>query len=465
MKIVIVGNGKVGFSLAEQLVREEHDITVVDVREDSLRRASDMLDIMVVRGNGVSAATLREAGADTADILVAATNSDEVNMVCCLTAKNQGTKYTIARIRNPEYTTSLAELRRNLKIDMVINPENATAVEISRLLRFPSAANIETFCRGRVELVGFRLQEEDFLVGRPIHTLSSQIKKLSLLFCAVERDDNVIIPNGSFVPQAGDKLYMVGRPVSLDQFFRVLGRYAPKVHSVFIVGGGKISLYLAQILDKMGMNLKIVEQNEARCRFISEHLPRAMILCGDGTDQELLDSERLTASDAFVALTDRDEDNLIISLYASQKGLSKVVTKSNRQNYNGIARSIGLDSILSPKQITASHILQVVRGMQNSQGSVMNALYRIADGAAEAMEFTVSTSTKHLGVPLKELKLVPGILIAVIVRGQEIIIPEGSSSLQANDNVIIISRGNGILDLNDIYAKAAPAASENGGRA
>ena len=465
MKIVIVGNGKVGFSLAEQLVREEHDITVVDVREDSLRRASDMLDIMVVRGNGVSAATLREAGADTADLLVAATNSDEVNMVCCLTAKNQGTKYTIARIRNPEYTTSLAELRRNLKIDMVINPENATAVEISRLLRFPSAANIETFCRGRVELVGFRLQEEDFLVGKPIHTLSSQIKKLSLLFCAVERDDNVIIPNGSFVPQAGDKLYMVGRPVSLDQFFRVLGRYAPKVHSVFIVGGGKISLYLAQILDKLGMNLKIVEQNEARCRFISEHLPRAMVLCGDGTDQELLDSERLSASDAFVALTDRDEDNLIISLYASQKGLSKVVTKSNRQNYNGIARSIGLDSILSPKQITASHILQVVRGMQNSQGSVMNALYRIADGAAEAMEFTVSTSTRHLGVPLKELKLVPGILIAVIVRGQEIIIPEGSSSLQANDNVIIISRGNGILDLNDIYAKAAPAASENGGRA
>lgn len=465
MKIVIVGNGKVGFSLAEQLAREEHDITVVDVREDSLRRASDMLDIMAVRGNGVSAATLREAGADTADILVAATNSDEVNMVCCLTAKNQGTKYTIARIRTPEYTTSLAELRRNLKIDMVINPENATAVEISRLLRFPSAANIETFCRGRVELVGFRLQEEDFLVGKPIHTLSTQIKKLSLLFCAVERDDNVIIPNGSFVPRAGDKLYMVGRPVSLDQFFRVLGRYAPKVRSVFIVGGGKISLYLAQILDKMGMNLKIVEQNEARCRLISEQLPRAMVLCGDGTDQELLDSERLTASDAFVALTDRDEDNLIISLYASQKGLSKVVTKSNRQNYNGIARSIGLDSILSPKQITASHILQVVRGMQNSQGSVMNALYRIADGAAEAMEFTVSTSTRHLGVPLKELKLVPGILIAVIVRGQEIIIPEGSSSLQANDNVIIISRGNGILDLNDIYAKAAPAASENGGRA
>lgn len=451
MKIVIVGNGKVGFSLAEQLVREEHDITVVDVREDSLRRASDMLDIMVVRGNGVSAATLREAGADTADLLVAATNSDEVNMVCCLTAKNQGTKYTIARIRNPEYTTSLAELRRNLKIDMVINPENATAVEISRLLRFPSAANIETFCRGRVELVGFRLQEEDFLVGKPIHTLSSQIKKLSLLFCAVERDDNVIIPNGSFVPQAGDKLYMVGRPVSLDQFFRVLGRYAPKVHSVFIVGGGKISLYLAQILDKLGMNLKIVEQNEARCRFISEHLPRAMVLCGDGTDQELLDSERLSASDAFVALTDRDEDNLIISLYAMQLGISKVVAKSNRQNYAGIARAVGQDSVISPKLITANQILQVVRGMENSKGSVMTALYRIAEGKVEAMEFVVNETTRHLKTPLKDLRLKKGILIAVIVHQGRVIIPQGSTCMEQGDTVIIVSGDEGILDVNDIF--------------
>ena len=259
MKIIIVGSGKVGYSLAEQLVRENHDITVVDVREESLHRASDSLDIMAVRGNGVSAGVLREAGADSADLLVAATNSDEVNMVCCLTAKNLGTKYTIARIRNPEYTARLAELRRNLKIDTVINPESATAVEISRLLRFPSAANIETFCRGRVELMGFRLQEGDFLVGKPLHSLSGQIKKLSLLFCAVERGGQVVIPNGSFVPNVGDKLYLVGRPDSLDQFFRILGRYAPKVKQVFLVGGGKISMYLAAILDRAGVKLKIVE--------------------------------------------------------------------------------------------------------------------------------------------------------------------------------------------------------------
>lgn len=452
MKIVIVGNGKVGFSLAEQLVREKYDVVIVDLREDTLRRAADALDIMSVKGNGISAATLIEAGAPDADLLVAATNSDEINMVCCLTAKHLGAKYAIARIRNPEYNTGLSDLKRNMGIDMVINPENATAVEISRLLRFPPAANIETFCRGRVELLGFRLLEEDFLVNRPLHALSDQVKQLSLLFCAVERPGGeVVIPNGSFVPQAGDKLYLIGRPSSLDQFFRLLGRYSPKVKSVFIVGGGKISLYLSAVLEKMKMRVKIVEIQKDRCRFISERLPHTTVICGDGTDQELLESERMTASDAFVALTDRDEDNLILSLYAMQKGVQKVVTKSNRQNYAGIAQTIGLDSVISPKLITAAQILQVVRGMQNSQGSVMNTLYRIADGSAEAMEFTASANTRHLGVPLKDLQLRKGILIAVLARGGDIIIPEGSSSIREGDSVILISRDLRILDLNDIY--------------
>lgn len=451
MDIIIVGGGKVGFSLAEQLVKEEHNVTVVDSNEEALRRAGDQLDIMAVRGNGVSAAALREAGADSADLLVAATNADEVNMVCCLTAKSLGTKYTIARIRNQEYTSSVGDLRRNLKIDMAINPENTTAVEISRLLRFPSATNIETFCRGRVELMGFRLQEGDFLVGSALYTLPTQVKKLSLLFCAVDRGGQVSIPNGSFVPKAGDKLYMIGRPDSLDQFFRQLGRYAPKVKQVLLVGGGKVSVYLANILDHMGIRLKIIEHNEERCRQLSERFPRITVICGDGTDSELLESENLTASDAFVALTDRDEDNLIISLYAMQQGISKVITKCNRQNYAGIVRSLGLDSVISPKFVTASNIVHVVRGLQNSQGSVMNSLHRIADGGAEAMEFTVGASTRYLGIPLKDLKLRPGVLLAVIVRKNDIIIPEGSSFLQEGDQVIIIARESGVLDLNDIY--------------
>lgn len=464
MKIIIIGTGKVGFSLAEQLLNEKHDITIVDTQDSALRRATDALDIMSVKGNGVSTDTLREAGAEDADLLVAATNSDEVNMVCCLTAKHLGAKYTIARIRNPEYNLGLHELKKNMGIDMVINPENATAVEISRLLRFPSAANIETFCRGRVELMGFRLQEGDFLVNQPLHALSAQVKQLSLLVCAVDRDGEVTIPNGSFVPQVGDKLYLIGRPTSLDQFFRLLGRYSPKVKTVFIVGGGKISVYLTAILEKMKMRVKIVELSERRCRLVSEMMPRTTVICGDGTDQELLESERMSAADAFVALTDRDEDNLIISLYAMQQGMHKVVTKCNRQNYTGIARAVGLDSVISPKLITAAQILQLVRGMQNSQGSVMNTLYRIADGKTEAMEFTVGPSTRHLNVPLRDLHLHKGILIAVIMRDGEIIIPEGSSCIQEGDSVIIISRDRPILDLNDIYAEEEGSFLLTGGK-
>ena len=464
MKIIIIGTGKVGFSLAEQLLNEKHDITIVDTQDSALRRATDALDIMSVKGNGVSTDTLREAGAEDADLLVAATNSDEVNMVCCLTAKHLGAKYTIARIRNPEYNLGLHELKKNMGIDMVINPENATAVEISRLLRFPSAANIETFCRGRVELMGFRLQEGDFLVNQPLHALSAQVKQLSLLVCAVDRDGEVTIPNGSFVPQVGDKLYLIGRPTSLDQFFRLLGRYSPKVRTVFIVGGGKISVYLTAILEKMKMRVKIVELSEKRCRLVSEMMPRTTVICGDGTDQELLESERMSAADAFVALTDRDEDNLIISLYAMQQGMHKVVTKCNRQNYTGIARAVGLDSVISPKLITAAQILQLVRGMQNSQGSVMNTLYRIADGKTEAMEFTVGPSTRHLNVPLRDLHLHKGILIAVIMRDGEIIIPEGSSCIQEGDSVIIISRDRPIQDLNDIYAEEEGSFLLTGGK-
>lgn len=463
MKIVIVGNGKLGFSLAQQLVKEKHDVTIVDIADDTLSRASDALDLMVVQGNGVSASTLAEAGVQDADILVATTNADEVNMVCCLTAKTLGAGFTIARIRNPEYTSNLQDLRQNLKIDMVINPENAIATEIARLLRFPSAANIETFCRGRVELMGFRLQEGDMLVGSPLYALSSQIKRLSLLFCAADRDGEVMIPNGSFVPQAGDKLYIIGRPESLDQFFRLLGRHASQIKKVFIVGGGKISNYLLPLLTKLGMQIKVLDTNEALCRDLSEQHPKILVIHADGTDQEVLEEESLSSYDAFLALTGRDEDNLILSLYAMQKKLSKVITKCNRQNYAGIARSVGLDSILSPKFVTASSILHLVRGMQNSQGSVMNSLHRIADGAADAMEFTVAGDTLNLGVPLKSLHLKPNLLIAVIVRGQEIIIPEGSSTLLEHDRVIIIAQSGVVLTLNDIFDSSVRIPQENGG--
>ena len=446
-----MGDGKVGFTLAEHLSQEEHDVTVIDTNDDALRRASESLDVMCVKGNGASISALRESGADTADVVIAATSMDEVNMVCCLTAKRLGAKYVIARVRNVEYAAELATLKQELGIDMVINPENATAVEISRLLRFPSAANIETFYRGRVELIGFRVQEGDFIVGHPLSAQSHKLQELPMLMCAVERCGEVTIPDGSFVPQAEDRLYLIGQPSGLTDFFKLLGRYTPRLKDVFLVGGGRIAHYLTAILEHLGMRVKIVERSMDRCRHLSEVLPRTMVICGDGTDQELLEQENISAADAFVALTDRDEDNLIISLYAMQQGLKKVVAKSNRQNYAGIARAVGLDSVISPKFITANQILQVVRGMKNSKGSVMNALYRIAGGHAEAMEFLANDTTRNLGIPLKDLRLKKGILIAVLVHQNRIIIPDGSSILSQGDTVIIVSRNHGILDINDIY--------------
>ena len=446
-----MGDGKVGFTLAEHLSQEEHDVTVIDTNDDALRRASESLDVMCVKGNGASISALRESGADTADVVIAATSMDEVNMVCCLTAKRLGAKYVIARVRNVEYAAELATLKQELGIDMVINPENATAVEISRLLRFPSAANIETFYRGRVELIGFRVQEGDFIVGHPLSAQSHKLQELPMLMCAVEQCGEVTIPDGSFVPQAEDRLYLIGQPSGLTDFFKLLGRYTPRLKDVFLVGGGRIAHYLTAILEHLGMRVKIVERSMDRCRHLSEVLPRTMVICGDGTDQELLEQENISAADAFVALTDRDEDNLIISLYAMQQGLKKVVAKSNRQNYAGIARAVGLDSVISPKFITANQILQVVRGMQNSKGSVMNALYRIAGGHAEAMEFLANDTTRNLGIPLKDLRLKKGILIAVLVHQNRIIIPDGSSILSQGDTVIIVSRNHGILDINDIY--------------
>ena len=294
----------------------------------------------------------------------------------------------------------------------------------------------------------------DFLIGKPLYSLGSNIKQLSLLFCAAERDGELIIPKGSFVPQAGDTLYLMGHPDSLDRFFHILGRYTSRVGKAFILGGGKVTGYLIPMLDKLGVRTKVVELREDRCRDLCDRFPQVTVIHGDGSDPELLESESMADYDAFVALTDRDEDNFIISLYAQHENVSKVITKCNRQNYLGIARNVGLDSVISPKFITTSRILHVVRGMQNSQGSVMNSLHRIANGAADAMEFTVTSSTHHLGVPLKELRLRSNVLIGVILRDTQIIIPEGSSTMQEGDRVIIVAPTGKVMQLNDIYSEA-----------
>lgn len=450
MKIVIAGSGKVGFTLAEHLSREQHDVTIIDTKYDALKRASDTLDVMCVKGNGASSAVLEEVGTANADVVIATTGMDEINMVCGQVAKRMGAKYVIARIRSTEYISDVAFLKRDLGIDMVINPEHAAATEISRLLRLPAAANIETFYHGRVELIGFRLQADDFVVGKTLAAL--KLHDIGILFCAVERGKEVFIPNGNSQLLEGDMVYIIGEPLGISRFFKELGRYVPKMRNIFIIGGGRITQYLIPLLGKLGKHTKIVESDEVRCRQLAEIFPQSLIVHGDGTDQELLESEDMQNNDALVALTGLDEYNLVISLYAMQQGVPKVVAKTNRENYISIARSIGLDSVVSPKQTTANHILKIVRGMQNSKGSVMTGLYRIANDQAEAMEFVVNHTTRYLNTPLKDLKLKKGILIAVIVHNNRIIIPEGSTRIEAGDTVIIVSRDSGILDINDIYA-------------
>lgn len=453
MKIIIVGAGKVGFTLAEVLSEEGHNITIIDDDAVAIRRAADALDVMCIKGSGASPEILKGAGVSEADFLLAATNRDEVNMLCSLAAKRLGVRYTIARVRDVEYTSNLSAFQQDMGIDMVINPEYATAIEISHLLRFPHATNIDTFFRGQVELLGTAVQEGDFLLGHSLADLSSQLRHVPFLFCAAERGDEVIIPNGSFVPQVGDLLYVIGSPRGIEQYFRLLGRNHVKAHSAFLVGGSRIAHYLTKILTSMHMSVTIVDHNIERCRFLSETLPEALILEGDGTDPELLASEHFTKNDAFVALTGRDEDNLLISLYAQQQGIKKVVAKCNRKNYFSIVYAAGLESLVSPKLITVGRILRVVRSLQNKKGSVMVSLYRFGNNDAEAAEFEVNNTARNLGKPLKNLSLKPGVLIAAILHKNKVVIPSGNTTIAKGDRVLIISHGQMIQDLNDIYAK------------
>lgn len=454
LNIIIVGAGKVGSTLASYLSREDHNITIIDSDKDAIQRASDTLDVMCIKGPGAAPSVLREAGAEDADLVLATTNLDEVNMLCCLTAKRLGAGYTIARIRDVVYTDDLAALQRELNVDAVINPEYSTALEISRLLRFPAAANVDTFFRGKVEMLGIRVREGDPMVGIPLSVLFSRNSDLSILFSAAERKGEVIVPNGDFVPQVGDKLYVTGSPKDLSAYLRTLGRDLPRIHSAFLIGGSRISHYLSKMLLSMGVRVTLVENNPEHCRALSEWLPEALILHGDGTDQELLHSEHFTNNDAFIALTGRDEDNLLSALYAQQQGVRKVVAKCNRVNYSEVVQAAGLDCVVAPKLITVARILRLVRGLQDKSGSVMISLHRIADTDAEAAEFILRDSTPNLGIPLKDLEIRKGFLIVALLHEDHVVIPSGNTVLSAGDRVIVISHGKGIQAFRDIFVNS-----------
>ena len=451
MKIIVIGAGKLGYTLAEHLTAEEHDVIVIDKDDDVVERCSGSLDVICLKGNGANAKVLLEAGVDKANIVIASTANDETNMLACLIAKRLGAKYTISRIRDPEFNESQTFLQNELGIDVAINPERATALEISRLLRYPFAGSIESFARGLVEMVEFRAVETDPIVGIAMKDLAQKVPGLPrVLYAMVERNNNVIIPDGDFFILPGDKVFVSGDMVMITNFFRFLGRNNQKVRSIMVLGGGRISFYLARIVIPMGIHVTLFELNSKKARTLSELLPKVDVIFGDGTDQELLQEQGLSQVDAFVSLSNRDEENLMTALYASRSGVKKIIAKNSRMTYTDILNDLGLDSVISPQNITSSTILRYVRARENSNGTHIERLYRLIDGKAEAIEFVARKGDSYIGIPLMKLNNRKGSLVSVIVHQGKIIIPFGKDHIEEGDHVIIISRDLGISDLNEV---------------
>jgi len=449
MKIIIVGVGKVGYAIARQMADEHHDLVLVDENTAALERADSMIDGMCIPGNGAGISVLLEAGVREADLVIAVTADDEVNLICCLLAKKLGAKHTVARVRNPEYFRDAPILRREIGLDMTINPEYAAAQEIARILRVPAAFSVESFARGLVELIGFQIAESDGLAGRTLIEYNRQNPN-SLLLCAAKRGGEVIVPDGHFIPLVGDRVYAIGTPSETSRVLRSMGRTVAPVRRVSVLGGGRIALYLAWALQDIGARVRIVEQDEEKCLFLAEKLPKASVIHGDGTDHDLIESEGIFECDAFVSLTGRDEENLLMALTAQRAGVKKVLPKMSRPNYGELVATLGIDTVISPKDVTANYISSYVRSLANSQGSAVEGLHKILDDSMEAVEFTASSATHFLDTPLRDLRLRHGLLVAAIVHDGKVMIPDGNSQIHAGDRVIIVAKSLFLKDLNEI---------------
>ena len=451
MNIIIIGCGKVGATLAEQLCSERHNIVMVDISAKRLQSTANALDIMGVVGNGASYTVLQDAGVAQANLLIAVTGSDELNLLCCLIAKKAGSCHTIARVRNPIYSKELHFIRQQMGISMIINPELTAASEIARILRFPSAIKIDAFAKGRVELHKVKLLPSFSLDGLSV---ASAIRKLkcNILICGVERGKHVYIPNGTFTLQNNDMLSVMGAPKDISAFFRKIGMETHQVKNAMIIGGGGIGFYLARLLRESNIEVRIVELDDSRCQQLAELLPDVTVLNGDGIDQQFLLSEGLPNAEAFVTLTNLDEENLLLALFAQKHSSAKVVAKVNRLTFHDVIDSLDIDSIIYPKYLTADYILRYVRAMQNTIGSNVETLYHILDDRAEALEFSVRTPSEITDIPLADLKLKDNLLICYINRGGRIFLPGGTDQIQVGDTVIVVTTVPGLQDIRDILA-------------
>lgn len=448
MNIIIVGCGKVGATLAEQLSKEGHDIVVVDKKSAPVISITETLDIMGIVGSGTSYHILIEAGIEKADLLIAVTGSDELNLLCCLIARKASKCHTVARVRNPQYNDEIDFIREEMALSMTINPELETALEMERLIKIPSAVKIEPFAKGKVELLKFHIPEHSILDGMKVMDLSHRLQ-CKLLACVVERGEEVYIPSGSFELRSKDTISIIATPENAIDFFQRAGILINNIKNVMIIGGSTIAEYLAQRLSRSDINLKIIEQNLERCEELSELLPHASIINANATDRDVLLEEGIEDMDAFAAITNFDEENIILSLYAKKHSHAKIFTKITRLTYDDIIADMPLGIIINPQLVTADSILQHARTMENPTGCNVEVLYRIND-KVEALEFYTGKNAKLVGIPIEELSLKPNILICGINRYGEIIIPTGKDYIEEGDTVIIVTTNPGLNDLNDI---------------
>ncbi|MBQ5340289.1 MAG: Trk system potassium transporter TrkA [Oscillospiraceae bacterium] len=449
MNIIIVGCGKVGRVLTEQLNEPGNNITVVDINGARATDVAERYDVMHVAGNGATRAVLEEAGIDKADLLIAVTGSDERNLLCCLIAKKAGGCQTIARVRSPQYSDDVRYLKEELGLAMVINPEYAAAEEIARVLRFPSAIKIDTFVKGKIELLKFKLPEDSPLCGMQVREIAAKLH-CDVLVCTIERDDEAFIASGDFRFEARDVISIIADPKSAFNFFKRINYKAKPVNDVLIAGGGDITHYLCRILEKDGMSITVIEKDEDRVDMLTDMFSDVNVIYADAINQEILMQENINRAEAFVSLTNLDEENILLSLFAKSVTEGKVVTKINRIDFDSVIGHLDLDTIIYPKNLTSDYIVRYVRAMNKTMGTNLETLYQIIKGKVEAAEFTVNADSALTAAPLMRLKLRSGVLVAAIVRNGKVLIPRGSDMIQQGDSVVIVTNHLGLHDMNDL---------------
>lgn len=449
MKVIVIGSGKVGCTIIEHTSKEGHEVIAVDTDSKAVESIINRYDVMGLVGNGASYDVLKNAGVDKSSLVIAATSSDETNILSCLVAKKLGAKSTIARVRSHEYMNQLNLIKKDLGITMTINPEYESTLDIMKIIDFPEAIRIESFAKGKVDLVELYIPESSPLVGESLISIYQKYQ-VKVLICAVQRNDEVYIPTGSFVLNAKDKIHITAKKSELRKFLHKVGLIENKVKSVMIVGGSKMSVYLGKELLKDKYDVKIIENNYDRCVELSQLLKGATIIHGDGSDQNVLDEEGIKDKDAIVCLTGMDEENIIISLYANQQKVHKIITKINRTSLVGLIESISMASVISPKEIVASRIVSYIRGINNARGSNVLTLHKLVNNKVEALEFLAKEDKKITNIPLKDLRLKNNILIAGIIRDGKAIIPNGNDLIMKDDSVIVVTTNQYLDDLSDI---------------